>query len=393
MLIRDSLPAPSSEAQAHSQRLLQHIRADIEAQGGWIGFARYMNLALYAPGLGYYSAGATKFGPAGDFITAPEVSPLFARCIAIQCAEVFEELDGGDLLELGAGTGALAAELLLALADMGHAPGRYLILEVSADLRARQRLTIEAAAGELAGRVEWIDKLPQPGIRGVILANEVVDALPVERFRIDDDGISNLGVGVESYALQAVPKPAGERLRERVEVLREDNDAAWPPGFTSEIRLDLDAWLAAVYDSLEQGAALFIDYGLSQSDYYSAERAAGTLRCHYRHRAHDDPFVFVGLQDLTAWVDFSALAGAGIDAGFAIAGYTTQAQFLIGCDLDGQMIALSAQGRGTQLELAQQVKRLTLPEEMGERFKALGLTRELERPLRGFALRDLRVTL
>lgn len=393
MLIRDSLQAPPPEAQAHSRRLLDHIRADIETHDGWIGFARYMDLALYAPGLGYYSAGATKFGAAGDFVTAPEISPLFAWCLAVQCGEIFDDVDGGDVLELGAGTGALAAELLVALAAMGQAPGRYLILEVSADLRERQRRTIDERAGELAGCVQWIDRLPQPGIRGVILANEVVDALPVERFRLDRAGISDLGVGLESDALRAVSKPANEPLHERVEALREDSEVAWPSGFTSEIRLGLEAWLASVFDSLEQGAALFIDYGLPQREYYSIERATGTLRCHYRHHAHDDPFILVGLQDITAWVDFSALAGAGIDAGFAIAGFTTQAQFLIGCDLEGQLIALSGKGHGTQLELAQQVKRLTLPEEMGERFKVLGLSREVERPLRGFAMRDLRVTL
>ncbi|MGH8495120.1 MAG: class I SAM-dependent methyltransferase [Gammaproteobacteria bacterium] len=393
MLIRDHLPAPPPEAQAHSRRLLDHIRADIEAHGGWIGFARYMDLALYAPGLGYYSAGSTKLGAAGDFVTAPEISPLFARCVAIQSVEVFEDVDGGDVLELGAGTGALAAELLGALAEMGHPPDRYLILEISADLRERQRHTIEDRAGELAGCVQWIDTLPRPGIRGVILANEIVDSLPVERFRIQPAGVSDLGVGLETGTLRAVPKRADEPLRERVEMLREDSGAAWPSGFTSEVRLGLEAWLASVYDSLEQGAALFIDYGLPQRDYYSLERGTGTLRCHYRHRAHDDPFILVGLQDITAWVDFSALAGAGIDAGFAIAGFTTQAQFLIGCDLEGQLIALSGRGRGTQIELAQQVKRLTLPEEMGERFKVLGFGRDIERPLRGFAMRDLRGTL
>ncbi|CAN5154342.1 SAM-dependent methyltransferase [soil metagenome] len=394
MLIRDSLPEPSPEAQSHSLRVAQHIQTEIEAQDGWIGFARFMELALYAPGLGYYSAGAAKFGPSGDFVTAPELSPLFARCLAVQCAEILEELDGGDVLELGAGTGALAAELLLALAELDRPPTRYLILEISADLKERQRRHIEATAGDLAARVQWIDRLPPPGFTGIILANEVVDALPVERFRVERSGVSALGVGMQAGGvLCAVPRPADEPLQRRVETLREDNDADWFPGYTSEVRLQLDAWVGALYDVIERGAALFIDYGLPQSDYYSREHSSGTLRCHYRHRAHDDPFVHVGLQDITAWVDFSALAGAGIDAGFAIAGYTTQAQFLIGCDLDGQMIEFSAQGRGTQLELAQQVKRLTLPEEMGERFKVLGLSKELERPLRGFALRDLRVTL
>jgi SAM-dependent MidA family methyltransferase len=393
MLVSQTLPPPSPEALAHSERLLSHLRGDVESQGGWIGFARYMDRVLYAPGLGYYSAGAVKLGAAGDFVTAPEISSLFARCLALQCAEILDELDGGDILELGAGTGALAAELIAALDEMGRAPRRYLILEVSADLRLRQRRLLGERAGALAAPVEWLDRLPESPITGVIIANEVADAWPVERFRFGEGGLEDLGVGLENGMPVPVARPAGTRLRERIEAIREANEIVWPAGYTSEVRLDLEPWLTALYDSLDRGAVLFFDYGMPQSDYYRPERAAGTLRCHYRHLAHDDPFVYVGLQDITAWVDFSALAGAAIDAGFAIGGYTTQAQFLIGCDLDGQMIELSSRARATQLELAQQAKRLTLPEEMGERYKALGLTRELERPLRGFTVRDLRVTL
>ncbi len=381
-----ALPAPTAEAVAHSAALAAHIRDEIGNEA--ISFARYMELALYAPGLGYYSAGACKFGQAGDFVTAPELSPLFARCLARQCAEVLHGLGSGDILEFGAGSGKMAADVLLALQDMDCPPRHYFIVEVSAELRARQRQALQRA-GALAERVRWLDCLPNQPIRGVILANEVLDAMPVQRFRVHEAGVDELCVGCADDRFIERRRPADAPLSDAVTRLQQQLGAAFAPGFTSEIRTGIGAWVRALGDVLSAGAALIIDYGGAQAACYHPQRHQGSLLCHYRHRAHGDPFIHVGLQDITAEVDFSALADAGTAAGFDLAGYTTQAHFLLATGLlqalDDQ--CLSAQ---TRLRYGQQIKWLTLPDEMGERFKVLAFSRAVEAPLAGFSYKDLR---
>jgi SAM-dependent MidA family methyltransferase len=386
------LPELDAEEAAHGAELAARIRAGIESAGGWIGFARYMAMALYEPGLGYYSAGARKFGAAGDFITAPEVAPVFSRCLAAQCAEVLAALDGGDVLEFGAGSGAMAAAMLAELEVLGHLPGRYRILDVSADLRERQRATIEAAVPHLLERVEWLDRWPAR-FTGVVVANEVLDAMPVERFTWRDGGVEALGVSCRDGVFRWATAPASAELRDRVERIRGDIGAAWPDGYVSEVNLGLEAWLAAAAATLERGVMLFVDYGLPRRELYSPERSAGTLLCHFRHRFHDDPFVRVGLQDITAWVDFTAVAEAAQDAGLDVAGYTTQAHFLIGNGLSRHLADVSNVDLVQRLNLSRQAMLLTLPGEMGERFKAIALAKDCEVPLSGFAVRDLRHTL
>ncbi len=372
------LPPPSPEEAAHSERLATLIRAEIANAGGALDFARYMELALYAPGLGYYSAGAAKFGAAGDFITAPELGFVFARCLARAVAPVLAGVGGGDILELGPGSGALAADLLLELERLGALPARYRLLERSADLRARQRETLQRRCAHLAVDIEWLDAPPLEPWRGVLVANEVIDALPVRLFALRETGLYVRAVAVdERGGFVWREGPADAALREAVAAAIGERGETLPRPYFSEVCPWLSPWLAEVTRSLESGSALFIDYGYADGEYYAAARRAGTLRCHYRHRAHDDPLVLTGLQDITAWVDFDALARAGAEAGFGVAAHDTQAQFLIAHGLDevfGEAYA-NASDEAARYALAQQVKRLTLPGEMGERFRVMALRR------------------
>jgi SAM-dependent MidA family methyltransferase len=394
---RGALPEPTAEAARHSARLCALLDAQIAAAGGSIPFERYMDLALYAPGLGYYSAGAAKLGADGDFITAAETSALYARCVAAQCREVLAALDGGAILELGAGSGAMAAEILACLAEHEALPASYQILDVSAELRARQRATLEGRVPALCERVAWLDRLPERPLRGVVLASEVVDALPVALFRIGAAPgrarIEELVVTRNDAGFALVATAARGALAEAVAAIERDLPAPLPAGYRSECRPALRAWTAAVAATLEAGVVLVVDYGLPRREYYAPERSDGTLLCHYRHRAHADPFHLPGLQDIGAWVDFTALARAGTSAGLELAGFTTQAHFLIGSGLEAAYRGALERAPARAAQLAREVQRLTLPGEMGERFRVLGLARNCAAPLCGFALRDLTRTL
>ena len=381
------LPQLTADEIAHSERLTRRIRDVIEAQGGWISFERFMELALYEPGLGYYSAGSTKLGEAGDFITAPEISPLFSRCLAAQCIEVFDRLGGGDILEFGAGSGTMASDVIAELAAQNRLPGRYYILEVSADLRERQRATLQERVPQLLERVEWLDRLPE--LRGVILANEVLDALPVQRFRMRGTQVNAVGVTWQLGKLDWSEVHADAHLEAAVRAIEKETGTPLPDGYLSEINLRLGPWIAGIAQSLKEGVALFIDYGLPQREYYRVERREGTLLCHYRHRFHDDPLINVGVQDIGAWVDFTAVASAAVDAGMSIAGFTTQAHFLIGAGIEHFMADIATRPVTERVQLARQAMVLTLPGEMGERFKVIGLASNYDHPLRGFGVRDL----
>jgi SAM-dependent MidA family methyltransferase len=392
MSVPDGLPPLTAAELAHSERLVERIRDVIDANNGWISFERFMELALYEPGLGYYSAGATKLGGAGDFVTAPEISPLFSRCIAAQCAEVIERLGEADVLELGAGSGVMAADLLTELARLERLPTHYFILEVSADLRERQRRTIAARLPHLLDRVQWLNELPQE-LRGVLIANEVLDALPVQRFRIRGSQVNALGVTWQLGQLDWSEVHAEPALDAYVRALERELGSGFPDGYTSEANLRLGPWIASLAGALKEGVALFIDYGLPQRQYYRHERSDGTLLCHFRHRFHDRPLINVGLQDIGAWVDFTAVAAAAVDAGLKIAGFSTQAHFLIGCGIEQFLAHLPDEEIAGRVQLARQAMVLTLPGEMGERFKVIGLAGNYEHPLRGFAVRDLTASL
>lgn len=375
--MRAALPEPEPEERAHSERVADRIRAQIEQAGGSIDFAQYMELALYAPGLGYYSAGATKFGAAGDFITAPELGFVFARCLARAFAPELSATKG-DLLELGPGSGALAAELLLELERLDALPRRYRLLERSADLRERQRETIDRRCAHLLRRCEWLDAPPTNEWNGVLVANEVVDALPVRLFSLRDDGIFERRVSIDGRGnFVWRESEADAALGESIVRMLGDRAKYLPTPYRSEFCPMLPSWLASVTQSLQRGQAFFIDYGDTRDNLYSATRIEGTLRCHFRHRAHDDPLILPGLQDITAWVDFDALAHAATEAGLTIVDYRTQARFLIGNGIDEvfSKAFASASDEAQRYRLSQEIKRLTLPSEMGERFHILSLER------------------
>ena len=396
MTVALELPELTPDEAAHSERLTACIAAAIGRADGWLSFAEFMRMALYEPGLGYYSAGARKFGAAGDFVTAPEVAPVFSRCLAVQCAEVLRDLgaDAG-VLELGAGSGAMACDLLLELERRHALPSRYSILDVSADLRERQRAALAAAAPHLLERVRWLDGLPAEPFDGLIVANEVLDALVVERFVVRGGRVMALGVthDAASGRLRLVERPAPSKLEHAVQGLEAELGRAFPDGYASEINLGLGDWLAAVAATVRRGVLIFVDYGLPRREYYAAERSRGTLLCHFRHRFHEDALARVGLQDITAWVDFTAIAEAADGAGLDVAGYTTQAHFLIGCGLEEFVAHVADLDLVERVNLSRQAMVLTLPGEMGERFKVIALAKDYDAAPRGFRVRDLRHTL
>jgi SAM-dependent MidA family methyltransferase len=370
------LPEPSADERAHSEHLATLIRSEILAANGALDFARYMELALYAPGLGYYSAGATKFGRAGDFTTAPEMGFLFARCLARAVAPTLREIHG-DILEIGPGSGALAAELLLELERLNALPKRYRLLESSADLRERQRATLSQRCAHLEKYTEWLDSPASESWRGVLIANEVIDALPARLFALRESGVFTRAVGIgERGEFVWCERLADAKLIETVTDAVADVETL-PRPYCSEIRPMLAPWFAAVTRSLQQGMALFIDYGYSAAEYYAPQRTQGTLLCHFRHRAHDNPLILAGLQDITAWVDFDALASAGAAANFEVYAHSRQADFLIENGLQ-EVFANAHEQAADEAEryrLAQEVKRLTLPGQMGDAFRVMGLVR------------------
>ena len=386
------LPPADAETLARSALCADYLRNRIRTAGGSLSFAEFMHDALYAPGLGYYTAGAAKFGADGDFVTAPEISPLFGRVLARQCAEVLEALGGGDILEFGAGSGKLAAELLAALEARDTLPSTYRILEVSPDLEQRQRQTLELRVPRLAGRVEWL-ACPPTGHRGVVLANEVLDALPVERFCRVKDGVRQVRVAIRGEGFDTVEEPAPDILAAAVADIESALGRRLPAGFVSEICLAAPPWIGELSATLEQGVVLLFDYGVSRREYYAPDRSGGWLRCHFRHHVHGNPLILPGVQDLTAWVDFTAVAGAAVDCGFELCGYLPQASFLINAGLDAELAQFANLPLASQLELSGQVKLLTLPGEMGENVKCLGLGRGVSENLRGFSQADRTHTL
>jgi len=427
----------TADEERHSQAARDFIRDRILAAGGWLSFADFMESALYAPGLGYYSAGAVKLGSSGDFVTAPEISDLFSRCVARQCADVLAATSsaaigsaatgsaatggagmgwagiGGEILELGAGTGRMAVTILESLAEIGVLPERYAILEVSADLAERQRARVEQLPVELRKRVVWLDRLPAAAVRGVVLANEVLDALPVQRFVVSSGKAVELGVGVVGAdrvraggarsasgaggasgagVVGAAAAAPGFEWREGAELPSASAlVTGLPDGYTSELCSRIEPWIASVSQCLAQGALLLFDYGLPRSHYYHPQRVDGTLRCYFKQRAHNDPFINVGVQDITAWVDFTRVADGALAAGLEVSGFVTQAAFLLGTGIES--MTMEVDDVATRARLAGEARRLLMPGEMGESFKVMALCRDLDVPLRGFAYQDLRGSL
>ncbi len=379
------LPTPSADALAHSEKLIALIRSEIAASAGWIPFARYMELALYAPGLGYYTAGARKLGREGDFITAPEMTPLFGQTLARQVAQVLESgLD--QILEIGAGSGALAASLLTELELVGRLPRNYYILEVSPDLRERERDLLALKVPQLLERVIWLNRLPTL-YQGLIIANEVLDAMPVHLVRTGAAGVEEAGVSLKDEAFAWAWRPAAAPLRLAAAALQ------LPEGYQTEIQLIARGFVSTLAQAMARGVILLIDYGFPAHEYYHAQRSEGTLMCHYRHRAHADPFFLPGLQDITSHIDFSAVAQAGTDAGLALLGYTGQAQFLINCGITDIILRTSPEDTMAYVPQAAAAQQLLSPSEMGELFKVIALGKNYAAPLIGFADGDRRASL
>ena len=374
---------PDADALAHSDHLRALIQEQIIAAGGSLPFWKFMELALYAPGLGYYSAGAMKFGPAGDFVTAPEVSPLFAACVADALTPVLQQL-GPDarFVEIGGGSGAFAETALAKLLANDALPARYAILEPSADLRQRQRERLQQRLPPLLFElVEWLDGPPNDAWNGVLFANEVIDALPTPRFSIRDGEVFEEHVALDGEGrFFRTDRPADPMLATAVRHVERQLPEPFADGYRSELLAQLPYWLQAVIGGLDDGAMLFIDYGYSRGEYYQPQRRDGTLRAFRQHHLVGDVHAYPGLQDITASVDFTALAEAGTGAGFDFAGYCSQASFLIGNRLQDNLALAESRAAGdiARHGLRQQAKQLTLPTEMGERFQAMGFQRGVE---------------
>ncbi len=403
---QDPLPPPSAEAQAFSQALCERIVTAIEAAGGWIPFSEYMALALYAPGLGYYSGGAHKFGAAGDFVTGPEMTPLFGQTLARTVAPMLAA-SSPIITEAGAGTGKLAGDLLLALEKLDQLPERYDILELSGELAERQRQHLQTTVPHLMDRIHWLSALPD-SLSGVVIGNEVLDAMPVELIRwqrAETPQVQRLGVRLEvvedGARFISAPAPtaqaASAALIDRVRALADKY--AWPDDYTTELPEAGPAWVATVAQRMTHGALLLIDYGFPRHEFYHHERTGGTLMCHYRHRAHPDPYYWPGLQDITAHVDFTAIAEAGFDAGLEVTGYCTQAGWLMDAGLLDLLAAQQPtdynQADGQWVRTQHAVQTLLSPAEMGEFFKVILLTKGLPADLRipGFLRSDRSHTL
>ena len=378
-----SLPPPDADARAHSAELEALIRAEIAAQSGAIAFSRFMELALYTPGLGYYSAGATKFGPAGDFITAPELGPLFAACVADALIPILQQIGPeAQMLEIGAGSGAFAETGLKRMLAADALPARYAILEPSADLRERQRERLARhLTPPLFDIIEWLDGPIETEWQGVVFANEVIDALPTTRFVIGEEGEVREEC-VASFAdggFLVTEQDADALLVAAVKHVEQSLPASFVPGYRSEILPQLPYWVQAVIGRLQRGALLFCDYGYPRGEFYAPSRSDGTLRAFRQHHLVGDVKAWPGLQDITASVDFTALAEAGTNAGFELSGYATQASFLIGNGLDARLAELEAHAAAEagRLKARNQAKQLTLPEAMGERFQFMGFERDV----------------
>ncbi len=382
-----TLPTPLTDAKKHSQKLVSLIVNTIKEAGGWIDFAQFMQLALYAPSLGYYSAGSQKFGTGGDFVTAPEISPLFAQTLSNQIAQILRETNG-NILELGAGTGKLAADILLTLAQLDVLPTKYFIMEVSDHLRQVQLETLQKKLPQaLMQRVEWLNVLPT-AFHGVVIGNEVLDAIPVHIAHVTQQGLCERGVVVEREAFAWLDRPLTEqRLFDTV------SQHNLTEGYITEFCPAASGLITSLADMLQHGIILMIDYGFSAREYYHPQRNQGTLMCHYQHYSHIEPLINVGLQDITAHVDFTSIAHAGVNNGVELSGFCGQAQFLMNCGILDVMSQVSPHDMARYAPLAAAAQKLLSPAEMGDLFKVIAFSKNMETPLIGFVSGDKSHTL
>ncbi|MCG8324542.1 MAG: SAM-dependent methyltransferase [Thiotrichales bacterium] len=383
------LPEPPADLQEHSLHLKKKIIAEIRENDGSIGFDRYMEMALFDPEHGYYTAGLQKFGRDGDFITAPEVSRVFAYCLANQCRQIMDSTDISAIVEFGAGTGRLALDLLSRLQKLNSAPANYLIMETSADLRRRQQDLLQRRDPDHPSTISWPDTLPGGDINAIVIANEVIDCLPFQRVLAGDAGLLECRVGYADGEFEFVTGELSACSRQFSDNYLGDELANIRRGYVTEIHPRYPPWLNSVVESIQQGVILLFDYGYSGREYYLPERTNGTMLCHYRHRVHADPFRYPGLQDITSSVNFSVLSRVASESGIALLGYTTQAGFLLSCGLDKLQEELLESREMQRAQLNREIKTLTMPGEMGERFRLLALGKGFSRSLQACQFRDL----
>jgi len=394
----NALPEPDEQAQDHSQLLIECIRRACNQQNGWIPFSEYMRIALYEPALGYYCGGLQKFGQQGDFITAPEVSPLFGQCLANQLCEPIAHLKqtgNGEvnLIEFGAGSGLLAADVLLQLEKRHHLPHHYFIIELSAELQQRQKATIEKSAAHLLDCVVWLDHIPEQMDSAVVIANEVLDAMPVECFRVaqKDKGVESLMVGFgDDNELLSCYQPATSAVLQKTGLFQQRSEFHFSENYCSEFNPAIAGWLAEIENSIKNLLIILIDYGYNEKEYFHPDRSDGTLMCYYQHRAHNNFLWWPGIQDITAFVNYTDVAYGAVDCGLDVLGYTTQAAFLLANGLSDLHASQVGDDVQQQVRLSQQIKTLTLPSEMGDRFKVMALSKNCDIPLSGFSMLDLR---
>ena len=373
------MPLPDAHAQAHTDACAAMLRDEIRNNGGWISFAQFMDRALYAPGLGYYAAGASKFGVSGDFITAPEISSLFGTCVANAIAPTILQTNGdmhGDVLELGPGSGKLAFDTLMALDAQNALPRTYKLLEVSADLRERQRAKLATLPEHLFNRCEWLTELPQHFV-GAIVANEVLDVVPTHLVSFIEGRTFERGVALngDDFIWRDVATLPVD-VQEMIATMAEEIDiAALPVGYLTEFAPQALALTTSLVQALQSGVILLIDYGFRRAEFYHPSRNTGTLMCHYRHFAHTNPFLYPGLQDITVHVDFTAIANAAIAQGAELLGYSTQANFLLGAGITDVMAQYDPRDAANYLPITNAAQRLLSPAEMGEFFKVIGFAK------------------
>jgi len=383
------LPQPDNDACQRSAALTRLIKQACVERGGGMSFSQFMQFALYTPTLGYYSSGLQKFGRGGDFITAPEVSPLFAQCLARQLLQIFSSLNQPCVLEFGAGSGVLAADLLVALEKLDALPKTYYILELSADLQQRQKDLLAERLPNFYSHIIWLETLPALSDT-VVIANEVLDAMPVECFKINSGHYQSLAIKLENDELVADYVEAADNTQRAIEQIEQRCETSFPDNYCSEYNPALFPWLQALYQSMDSGVVVLIDYGYHAKEYYHRDRVNGTLMCYYQHRAHSDALWYPGLQDITAFVDFTDVAYSAVEAGFSVAGFNSQAAFLLANGLSELHAEQVTDDVKQQVVLSQQIKTLTLPSEMGERFKVMALTKNIDVSLNGFSLQDFR---
>ena len=380
-----SLLNPDPEAKFHSQKLSTYIKKLIDEKSGSIGFDEYMNLALYQPSFGYYTSGNQIFGAKGDFVTAPQISSLFSKCLAFQCIQILKDFENPSILEIGAGTGVMAKDLLLNLEKSNSLPKKYFIYEISADLKFRQQNLLKQSIPQYIDNIIWLDKLPKRKFNGLIIANEVLDSLPVKRFKKESNIFKEVKVTFIDNNFHWINVTACDELTNFLEKIENKLSRTFYVDYCSEINVNLKIWLDSVQSVIEKGVILFIDYGYSMSDYYHPEKFDGNLLCHYRHYVHNDPFFYPGLQDITTSVDFTSVAECAEKIGLNVNGYTNQTYFLFGCGLENLVPNMDLLSIKSQTEISKELRSLIMPDEMGERFKFMALTKEYNKDLIGFS--------